>query len=228
MPWKVSDPVKERTKFVLKWEERFELAQGGRVNVSELCRMFGVSRQTSHDWLKRYRKARSLDALVDRSSVRHNSPPKVRASRNRTAGSNAFIAPSNKSSARPRRTCAHSSAHSTTGGRTTTTCDRTRRSEMRVPADAYQRASRRYPCKLVDSRNFVMERDELYRLDNHRPLKWKTHKILVSSALRYEYVLVERAADNWTHLSSCSAAFGSGRSTPSASIVGYTFLVVDD
>jgi transposase len=77
MPWKVSDPVKERTKFVLKWEERFELAQGGRVNVSELCRMFGVSRQTAHDWLKRYRKARSLDALVDRSSVPHNSPTKV-------------------------------------------------------------------------------------------------------------------------------------------------------
>ncbi len=24
MPWKVSDAVKERTKFVLKWEERFK------------------------------------------------------------------------------------------------------------------------------------------------------------------------------------------------------------
>jgi len=39
--------------------------------------MFGVSRQTGHDWLKRYRKARSLDALVDRSSVPHNSPTKI-------------------------------------------------------------------------------------------------------------------------------------------------------
>jgi hypothetical protein len=44
-----------------------------------------------------------------------------------------------------------------------------------------------------------MEPDELYRLDNHGRLKWKTHKILISSALRYEYVLVERAADSWTH-----------------------------
>jgi transposase len=39
--------------------------------------MFGVSRQTGHDWLKRYRKARSLEALVDRSSVPHSSPTKV-------------------------------------------------------------------------------------------------------------------------------------------------------
>jgi hypothetical protein len=31
-----------------------------------------------------------------------------------------------------------------------------------------------------------MEPDELYRLDNHGRLKWKTHKILISSALRYE------------------------------------------
>src|SRR4051812_2790363 len=45
MPWLATDAVKERTKFVLKWEERFNAAEGGRVNVAELCRMFGISRQ---------------------------------------------------------------------------------------------------------------------------------------------------------------------------------------
>jgi transposase InsO family protein len=347
MPWKVSDPVKERTKFVLKWEERFELAQGGRVNVSELCRMFGVSRQTGHDWLKRYRKARSLDALVDRSSVPHNSPTKVSeeveamvvAARKQrpTWGArkllHALVA-AHPSTEWPKASCITTilDRHgllkkrrkrrkapvvaklpfaacdrpnavwcidfkgkfrtrdgvwchvltvedaysrfllraeairsdnrppfaSTGAGRLTQLSVwwlklgvRLERIEpgkpqqngrlerfhrtleevvgspaknvraqqrpldywrqdynevrphealgMRVPADAYQRASRRYPCKLVDSRNFVMEPDELYRLDNHGRLKWKTHKILISSALRYEYVLVERAADSWTH-----------------------------
>jgi len=73
-----------------------------------------------------------------------------------------------------------------------------------------KRASRRYPCKLVDSRNFVMEPDELHRLDNQGRLQWQRHKILISSAPAYEYVLVERAADSWTHLSSSSAAFRLG------------------
>lgn len=77
MPWKVSDAVKERTKFVLKWEERFEVSGDGRVNVSELCRMFGVSRQTGYDWLNRYRKTRSLEALIDKSKRPDTSPTKI-------------------------------------------------------------------------------------------------------------------------------------------------------
>jgi len=68
--------VKERTKFVLKWEERFSENEG-RVNISELCRMFGISRQTGHDWLRRYRAHHKLDALVDKSKRPHNSPTKV-------------------------------------------------------------------------------------------------------------------------------------------------------
>jgi transposase len=77
MPWKVSDAVKERTKFVLKWEERFRAAEGGRVNVSELSRMFGISRQTAYEWIRRYRDTGSLDALLDRSKRPHSSPTKV-------------------------------------------------------------------------------------------------------------------------------------------------------
>ena len=70
---------------------------------------------------------------------------------------------------------------------------------MRVPADAYQPASRRFPRKLVDSRDLAMEPDVIYRLDKHGRLAWRGRKILISSALAYEYVIVDRAADSWTH-----------------------------
>ena len=46
MPWKATNPLKERTNFVLEWERRWNEAEGGRVNLAELCRMFGVSRQS--------------------------------------------------------------------------------------------------------------------------------------------------------------------------------------
>jgi hypothetical protein len=37
MPWLATETVKERTKFVLTWEERCNEAEGDRVNVAELC-----------------------------------------------------------------------------------------------------------------------------------------------------------------------------------------------
>jgi transposase InsO family protein len=77
MPWLATDAVKERTKFVLKWEERFNAAEGGRVNVAELCRMFGISRQTGYDWIGRYRETGRIDALVERSRRPLSSPLKV-------------------------------------------------------------------------------------------------------------------------------------------------------
>ena len=48
MPWKATDEMKERTKFVLEWERRWDEAEGGGVNMAELCRMFGISRQTGY------------------------------------------------------------------------------------------------------------------------------------------------------------------------------------
>src|SRR5262249_15116295 len=45
MPWRKTDVVKERTKFILSWERRWEATEG-RVNVVELCREFGISRDT--------------------------------------------------------------------------------------------------------------------------------------------------------------------------------------
>src|SRR5215475_10265151 len=77
MPWLATDAVKERTKFVLKWRERFNEAEGGRVNVAELCRMFGISRQTGYEWIGRYRESGKLDSLVERSRRPLSSPTKV-------------------------------------------------------------------------------------------------------------------------------------------------------
>ena len=54
MPWKATDAMKERTKFVLGWERRWAEAEAGLVNMAELCRMFGVSRQTGYTWVARY------------------------------------------------------------------------------------------------------------------------------------------------------------------------------
>jgi putative transposase len=373
MPWKVSDAVKERTRFVLKWEERCELSTDGRVNISELCRMFGVSRQTGYDWIERYRETGNLEALVDRSRRPKKSPTKVdeeiesmivAARKQRpTWGARKLRhvlmdqRPSTewpsascmtailirhglvKKRRKRRKTpvivklpfaaCDHPNAvwcidfkgkfrtrdgvwcHVLTledaysrfflraealldptgdnverildgafqefglpeairsdngppfastgaGGLTRLSAwwlklglrleridpgnpqqngrlerlhrtleevvgspaknvgaqqrplDYWRRDYnevrphealgMRVPADAYQRSRRSYPRKLVDSRDCAMEPDLIYRLDKQGRLKWGGRKILITSALAYEYVIVDRAADSWTHL----------------------------
>jgi len=44
----------------LKWQERFDEAEGDRVNLAELCRMLGISRQTGYAWIARYREAGTL------------------------------------------------------------------------------------------------------------------------------------------------------------------------
>jgi hypothetical protein len=37
MPWKETDVVKERVKFLLEWESRWD-SGAGRLNFAELCR----------------------------------------------------------------------------------------------------------------------------------------------------------------------------------------------
>src|SRR4051812_5069346 len=75
MPWKATDAMKERTKFVLEWERRWQEARGGLVNMAELCRMFGVSRQTGYTWVNRYRESdNDLDAVEERSRRPLTSP----------------------------------------------------------------------------------------------------------------------------------------------------------
>jgi putative transposase len=75
MGWNATDATKERTKFVLEWERRWNQAEGGPVNMTELCRMFGVSRQTGYTWVGRYREAQhDVRAIVERSRRPKTSP----------------------------------------------------------------------------------------------------------------------------------------------------------
>jgi len=77
MPWKETDVRKERTKFVLEWEKRWDEGEG-RLNFSQLCREFGVSRERGYVWLRRYIDAGyDVRALEDRSRRPRNSPTKT-------------------------------------------------------------------------------------------------------------------------------------------------------
>ena len=71
MPWKESDVMSERTKFIAR------LLDGERM--TDLCREFGISRKTGYKLAERYAKA-GPHGLYDRSRRPKRSP-------NRTAGS---------------------------------------------------------------------------------------------------------------------------------------------
>jgi transposase InsO family protein len=77
MPWKRTDALSERVQFITEWERRFQ-AQRGRVDVAELCRLYGVSRQTGYVWIRRYRSAgHDIRALEDQSRRPHSNPRAV-------------------------------------------------------------------------------------------------------------------------------------------------------
>jgi transposase-like protein len=78
MPWKATDAMKERTKFVLEWERRWQETEGLAVNKAELCRMFGVSRPTGYSWVRRYREANhDVRAIAERSRRPKTSPTAI-------------------------------------------------------------------------------------------------------------------------------------------------------
>ena len=66
MPWKETDPMSERAKFVA-------LHQEGLYTVTELCQRFGVSRETGYKWLNRY-EAAGVAGLEERSRAPHACP----------------------------------------------------------------------------------------------------------------------------------------------------------
>jgi len=77
MPWRKADALSERTKFILEWERRCA-QELGPPNVSELCRMYGISRQTGHLWISRYVQGGcDLRTLDDRSRRPHSNPRAV-------------------------------------------------------------------------------------------------------------------------------------------------------
>ena len=78
MPWNETDPGKERVKFILEWEKRWIAAHGGRVNLAELAREFGIHRDTAHVWVRRYVQAgHRIEAMAERSRRPHSSPTAV-------------------------------------------------------------------------------------------------------------------------------------------------------
>ena len=69
--------MKERVKFVLEWERRWNAGEG-RMNFAELCREFGISRQVGCGWLGRYREANhDVQSVAERSRRPLTSPSKV-------------------------------------------------------------------------------------------------------------------------------------------------------
>lgn len=66
MPWKSFSIMDSRLEFI-------RLAGSGDVSVAELCRRFGISRQTGFTVLRRYREAGDA-GLLDRSRRPHESP----------------------------------------------------------------------------------------------------------------------------------------------------------
>src|SRR5271170_2038488 len=63
MPWKASSVVEERTRFVLEYER-------GLCSMAELCRSYGISRETGYVWWRRY-GGEGLEGLRDRSRAPH-------------------------------------------------------------------------------------------------------------------------------------------------------------
>lgn len=66
MPWKATCAMNERLGFVCEVER-------GERTVSELCRVFGVSRKTGYKWLDRYHE-RGEAGLEERSRAPHHHP----------------------------------------------------------------------------------------------------------------------------------------------------------
>ena len=55
MPWKESSAMKERVKFVLEWESRWEKGEGRRTaQLRGAVPSFGISRQTGDKWVDRF------------------------------------------------------------------------------------------------------------------------------------------------------------------------------
>jgi putative transposase len=78
MPWKEIDAMQEKVRFILEWERRWDAAQGGRVDVAELCRRFGVSRQTGYVWIKRFCEGgHDVRALEEKSRRPLTSPTAI-------------------------------------------------------------------------------------------------------------------------------------------------------
>lgn len=69
MPWKEQSKVESRKAFIRDYES-------GLYSLTELCREYGISRQTGHKTLSRYRDG-GESALLDKSRAPHHIPHKT-------------------------------------------------------------------------------------------------------------------------------------------------------
>ena len=69
MPWQESCAMEERMSFIVDW-------QRGGVTKSELCRLYGVHRNTGQKWIDRF-EVEGLDGLKERSRAPHHHPNAV-------------------------------------------------------------------------------------------------------------------------------------------------------
>jgi len=70
MPWKIESVMEQRLQFVI------EARQQG-ATMSELCRRYGISRETGYKWLKRYESKLRVEALQDQTRRPHHSPQRT-------------------------------------------------------------------------------------------------------------------------------------------------------
>src|SRR5512142_2664577 len=66
VPWRVTEPMLEKTKFVLAVE-------AGEAPFAEICLAFGISRETGYRWWRRYEED-GLEGLKERSRKPRRSP----------------------------------------------------------------------------------------------------------------------------------------------------------
>lgn len=66
MPWKETNPMTEKMKFIVAWES-------GKYSHSELCRLNNISRKTGYKWISRFEEY-GIQGLEDHSRAHHAHP----------------------------------------------------------------------------------------------------------------------------------------------------------
>lgn len=69
MPWNETDAMDQRCKFVMAYST-------GRFEMTELCRLYGISRPTGYKWVERHR-AEGMVGLKERSRAAHHCPHRM-------------------------------------------------------------------------------------------------------------------------------------------------------
>ena len=69
MPWKETDPMTERVQFVAAYQSQM-------YSMTELCKRFGIRRNTGYKWMRRYTE-QGLAGLQEKSRAPHRCPHRM-------------------------------------------------------------------------------------------------------------------------------------------------------